>query len=163
MIAINLIEVKNFMNLLFTSEIFDNFLVSEATIINGITYSVDGHVNRESENDLRDDYPYGLASYGKIRPRLLKLISGNHTPEYIKFVLTLSPDNIERTLESIHSSLTEKDISGMYLNIIYQKQKLTVTTGLSYRIFTKDKALEQEWDRFVQLFLKKNNIYFETL
>jgi predicted fused transcriptional regulator/phosphomethylpyrimidine kinase len=78
-------------------------------------------------------------------------------------VLALSPENLHRTLESIGSSFTEDDISGVFLNIRYQNQLLSLTTGISYKIFSVDKTLDAEWDRLVKQFLKQHEISFSEL
>ena len=75
----------------------------------------------------------------------------------------LSPENLHRTLESIKSSFTEQDITGIFLNIRYQNQLLSLTTGISYNIFSVDKTLENEWDRMVRQFLTNHEIAFEEL
>ena len=49
------------------------------------------------------------------------------------------------------------------MNIRFQKQQLTLTTGISYRIFSVDKTLDNEWDRLVKQFLKQHEIAFEEL
>ena len=75
----------------------------------------------------------------------------------------LSPKNLARTLSSIQSSFTGNDITGVFMNIRYQNQLLSLTTGISYNIFSVDKTLDNEWDRLVRQFLKKHEIAFEEL
>ena len=105
-----------------------------------------------------DFLPYAL-----LRGNCFDLIKGKKTPSSFKFVLLLSPKNLERTLSSIQSSFTGNDITGVFLNIRFQKQQLTLTTGISYRIFSVDKTLDNEWDRLVKQFLKQHEIAFEEL
>ena len=91
------------------------------------------------------------------------LIKGKRTPSYFKFVFLLSPKNLERTLLSTHSSFTPEDITGMFINLKFQQKKLLLTTGISYRIFSVDKSLDQEWDSLVKRFLTAHEISFEEL
>ena len=77
--------------------------------------------------------------------------------------LLLSPENLKRTLSQTGSSFTENDISAVFLNIRFQNGELTVTTGISYRIFSPDKTLEHEWDTLLKRFLTKNQISFDEL
>lgn len=163
MIALQILEVKPFMNKLLTSDMFHHFLLAEATIVNGVSYTVDGHITREDANDLREEFPYALASFDRVQKQILEMIKGSHTPTYMKFVFCLSPDNVINTLNSIQSSLDPSSISGMYINLVYQGEHILCTTGVSYSIFAKDHALEQEWDRLVKLFFTKQNVYYETL
>ena len=94
---------------------------------------------------------------------MFDLIKGRRTPSYFKFVFLLSPKNLERTLLSTHSSFTPEDITGMFINLKFQQKKLLLTTGISYRIFSVDKSLDQEWDSLVKRFLTAHEISFEEL
>lgn len=163
MIALQFTEIKPFMNKLLTEDLFHHFLLSEATIVNGVTYSIDGHITRRDETELVADYPYPLATYEKMQPHIYEMVKGTHTPSYMKFVLCLSPENVAKTLDSVGSGLHPGDLSGMYINLTYQNDQILATTGISYSIFTKDRALEQEWDRLVKLFFTKNNLNFALL
>ncbi|MCR4955495.1 MAG: DUF5721 family protein [Lachnospiraceae bacterium] len=146
MIALQFEEIKPFMNKLLADTMFHNFILSGATIVNGVSYTVEGHT-----------------VFSKVQPVLFSMVKGSETPSYMKMVFSLSPENIKSTLASIHSELLPEEIGGMFINITFQDGKLFATTGVSYAIFTKDHALEGEWDRLVKLFFTKNNLFFETL
>lgn len=167
MIALNLFEIKDFMNKLLCTETFDNFLLKEATIQNSITWNLDGTINtaffsgeERKEQQLAD---FSFLPFGQCRSHCFDLIKGKRTPSYFKFVFLLSPANLARTLEQTHSTFTTEDITGMFLNLKFQNGKLLLTTGISYRIFSVDKSLEQEWDSLVKRFLKNHEISFEEL
>ena len=51
----------------------------------------------------------------------------------------------------------------MFMNIKYQNQLLTLTTGVSYRTFSTDKSLDGAWDKLVQKMLLQHHIAFEEL
>ncbi|MBO4214647.1 MAG: hypothetical protein IKX99_07225 [Lachnospiraceae bacterium] len=159
MLLLKLPDVKSAMNTLLTTNSFDNFLVSEITIVNSVTYNIDGHVVESDDNDLT----VPLMPYEKLRPIVLSMIKGNKTPSYMKFILTLSPENIANTAKSIGSPTNPEDITGMYLNIVFQNGSLNVTTGIAYRSFMKDVALEKEWDRLLPIFLNKSAVSYEIL
>lgn len=167
MIALNLLEIKDFMNKLLCSETFDNFLLREATIQNSVTWSLDGSLNTDfySGEELENDGLSGLPflPFGKVRPQCFDLIKGKRTPTYFKFVFLLSPANLARTLKQTKSSFTPEDITGMFLNLKFQRGKLLLTTGISYRTFSADKSLESEWDQLVKRFLKNHGIVFDEL
>lgn len=167
MLALKLTDVKDFMNKLLRSETFDHFLLQEAVISGAANYIIDGRLNQEyfSSEELEEahiaDYPF--LPFSMLRGNCFDLIKGKKTPTSFRFVFLLSPENQKKTLESLHSSFTEKDIRGFFLNLKYQNQILTLTTGVSYQIFSMDKSLENEWDRLVIRFLKQQNIAFEEL
>jgi hypothetical protein len=167
MLALELNNVKDFMNKLLASEIFDHFLLQEAVITAASTYVIDGRITKGFYSD-EEKEKLGITGctflpYSMLRQKCFDLIKGKKTPASFKFVLTLSPENLKRTLESVGSSFGPDDISGVFLNIRYQNQLLTLTTGVSYRIFSADRTLDIEWDRLVKLFLQQHDIEFGEL
>lgn len=167
MIALKITEVKNFMNKLLCQDIFDHFLIQEASIHTNAAYHIDGTIQSDfyNEEELEENHLKGLTflPYGMLRNPCFSLIKGKKTPSYFKFSLLLSPDNLKRTLMQTNSSFTENDISAVFINIRFQSSELTLTTGISYRIFSTDKTFDHEWDDLVRRFLKKNEIFFEEL
>lgn len=144
MILLNLPNVKNTMNSLLTSDSFDSFVVHEINITNDINLSIQGH----------------MGEYATIRPIVLEAVKKRATPSSMRFILSLSPDNIGKTVSSIDTATDPSLISGMFINIVYSNGSLNLTTGISYTTFMKDVALEKEWDRLVPIFLSKHNIEF---
>ena len=167
MTALNLPEIKEFMNKLLCSETFDHFLLKEAVIKTAVTFTIDGTIDHtfysSDETETLGLTGFSCLPFGMLRSQCFDLIKGKRTPSYFKFVLELSPTNLTRTLEQIHSSFTAADISGVFLNLKFQNDALLLTTGVSYRIFSPDKSLEHEWDRLVERFLKNNGIVYEKL
>lgn len=165
--ALELTDIKDFMNKFLRSEIFDHFLLQEGVIHSAASYVIDGRVNKGfySENELEELSlkDCSFLPYAMLRGNFFDLIKGKKTPSSFKFVLLLSPENLRRTLTSTGSSFSENDITGVFINIRYQSQLLTLTTGISYNIFSTDKTLDNEWDRLVRQFLKQHEIAFEEL
>ncbi len=162
--AFQLTEKKNFMNLLLRSELFDNFLLAEASIHAAVNYEIDGRLNHsfysadELESLRLSDLEY--LPYGKLRPICFDLIRGHHAPSYFKFVLALSPANLRNTVLASGTSVSPQDIRAAFLNILYQNENLVLATGVSYRTFIADKSFENEWNKYAMHFLKKNKIIF---
>lgn len=167
MIALDISGIKDFMNKLLCTETFDHFLLKEATIQTGITWSLEGELNSNfySTEELDELGLAGLSflPFGQVRTQCFDLIKGKRTPSYFKFVFLLSPENLSRTLTQTHSTFTPEDITGMFVNLKFQHGRLLLTTGISYRIFSTDKSLEQEWDALIKRFLKNHEISFEEL
>ncbi|MDD6057953.1 MAG: DUF5721 family protein [Clostridiales bacterium] len=167
MIALNLTEIKDFMNKLLCTEIFDNFLLKEGTLQNSVVWHLDGALTPDfySTEELEE---LGLSGFSflpfrELRPQFFHLMRGKRTPSYFKFIFLLSPDNLARTLAQTKAGFTPEDIAGMFLNLKYQNGALLLTTGISYRIFSIDKSLENEWDMLIRRFLKNHEIAFEEL
>lgn len=159
-------DQKQFMNQLLKSGLFDHFLLSEASIHGAVSYHVDGHANRdffdaeEWEELAADGAEYIPFSY--FRPVCYELIRGKHTPVSFKLVFLLSPANAERTIASADCGLSARDVSGMFLNLSFREGAMTFTSGISYRTFTTDHALDAAWDALTARFLSKNNISFDV-
>lgn len=167
MLALELTDTKDFMYKLLKSDLFDRFLLQEGTITAGASYAVDGRINRGyyTDGELAE---LGIADcrflpFSMLRGNFFDLIKGRKAPSSFKFIFLLSPQNLARTLESSASGCTLQDINGIVLNIRYQNQLLSLTTGVSYTAFRQDKTLENEWDRMVKQFLKKHGIAYEEL
>ena len=167
MIALELTDIKDFMNKLLRTEVFDHFLLQEAVITSGASYVIDGHITKgyytDEEVETMGISGYKMLPFSLLRGNCFDLIKGKKTPNSFKFVFLLSPENLKKTLASSGSSYTENDISGVFLILKYQNQLLTLTTGISYNIFSTDKSLESNWDKLVCRFLYQNDIKFEEL
>ena len=167
MTALSILNVKEFMNVLLRSGVFDSFLLSEGSITTYMTFHLDGRSKADFFSP--EDEAYALVSqesyvpFSLVRPACFDLIKGKRAPSSFQFVFQLSSDNQARTLASIGSSFSTGDISGMYLNLKYHNMQLTCTTGVSCRVFSMDKSLEQSWDELVKRFLKSHQLAFEEL
>ncbi len=167
MTSLSILNVKEFMNILLRSDVFDSFLLSEGSITTYMAFHLDGRCRSDFFSP--EDEPYAQVSQEKYipfslaRPVCFDLIKGKRTPSSFHFVFQLSSENQAKTLASIGSNFLPEDISGMYLNLKYQNQQLTCTTGVSCRVFSLDKSLEQAWDELVKRFLKAHCVPFEEL
>lgn len=167
MTALSIVNVKEFMNIFLRTNVFDSFLLSEGSITTYMTYILDGHANTDFFSPEDEAYPLVTQDeyipFSLVRSTCFDLIKGKRTPSSFKFVFLLSNENKERTLASLHSQFSPTDISGMYLNLKYQNQQLVCTTGVSCRIFSMDKSLEQSWDDMVVRFFKNHGIAVEQI
>ena len=149
MICLQISDIKNFMNTLLRSETFDNFLLQEAIITSAATYRISGQITQDfyTQEELETLALTGFRflPFSMLRTNCFDLIKGKKTPASFRFVFLLSPENLKKTVSSINSSYQPNDITGIYMNLKYQNQLLTITTGISYSIFSPDKTLENEW------------------
>lgn len=158
--TIEILDIKEFMQLLLQSDTFDGYDLVSGEIHTDMLYTLDGHINRDffSEEECeayslseRTYLPWHLA-----KAKIFLLIKGKKTPSGMKFVLRLPADVITRMIQQ-QSSLQAGDIDGIYLNILFQGQKLNVICGISYKTFTLNKDLEDNISsNFTTLFKSKN-------
>ena len=128
-------DQKHFMNRLLKSDLFDHFLLAEATVHGAVSYQIDGHINRDfyDVDELAELTEAGSAylPFSHLRPILFELIRGKHTPLYFKFVFLLSPSNAEKTIRSSDTGFSPDDISGIFLNLTFRDGQMILTNGVS--------------------------------
>lgn len=163
--AITILDIKPFMQLLFQTDQLDSYSLISADIRTDITYSLDGHINKNfySEEELslfslesKAYLPWSLA-----KEKVFTIIKGKKTPSLLKIVLKASEQLVNELLAVTSSSLHANDIDGMFLNIMFQENKLNVVCGISYQIFTLDKNLESEFASNIVTLFKSYGITCE--
>lgn len=167
MIALELTDIKDFMNKLLRSDVFDHFLLQEAMITSSATYTINGQITKGffTEEEIEELHLDGcrFLPFSMLKGNCFDLIKGKKTPSAFRFVFLLSPTNMAKTIAAVGSSYTASDVTGMYINLKYQNQMLSLTTGIAYSIFSTDKTLESEWDKMVIKFLKQHEIAFDEI
>lgn len=158
MIAIQIKNIKGFMNSLLLQETFDRFLVSEASITTFTTFSITGDLRKEFFDPDSPDWDQyqnrTQVTWKEIRSFCLSVIKGKRTPLSFKFVFQLPPEEVPKLLEQSGSTLQPEDVYGLYFNCQFQSDTLTLTTGSSIRIFTLDRSLDQTWDKMMEAFIE---------
>lgn len=163
--AIQILDIKPFMQLLFQTDVLDLYKFVSAELRTDMLYSLDGHINRDffcsEELDTLHLTGETYLPWHIAREKVFMLIKGKKTPSQLKIILKFSDSQINNFLKSSNSSLNSNDINGLFLNIMFQENKLNVICGISYNVFTMNKDLESElFDLFVTLF-KSHNIACE--
>lgn len=163
--SIHILDIKPFMQLLFQTEQLNEYEFVSADIRTDMTYSLDGHINRSffSEEELIQHSltQRSYLTWSIAREKVFTLIKGKRTPSLLKIVLRASVPETDNLISSTNSSLNSNDIDGIFLNIIFQENKLNVICGISYKIFTMDKELESEFSTKIITLLKSNSITCE--
>ncbi len=161
MVALAINDISALMNEMLKGEMFDHFLLREASVSQAFSATIDGTLRPEfysGEEDAADLTDLSYIPFSRVRPLCLDLIRGRHRPDAFRFVFLLSPDNQAATIERSGTPFCTEDISGMFLNLNYRNETLTCTTGISYRTFSMDRSLEAEWDRMAALFFRQHGI-----
>lgn len=160
MIALRAEDVRTFTSKLFVKEDFDQFLVKEIEIVTFNCFTIDGHIRQGyfGEEELEERKIEEFSSWKMLRPICFALIKGKKLPGSFRIVLQLSPGAVEKFVKNSGLGITESQIQGLYLNIRYEEGVLYCVTGTSLYVFTLDKALETEWDRAVERFMREHDI-----
>ncbi|WP_310602888.1 DUF5721 family protein [Anaerosporobacter sp.] len=163
MVSLHVVDVKSFMNHLLVHNVFDNFLLSELEITTYNQFKINGKLNAdwydEEEKETLEDTQY--STWSKIKPIAFSLMKGKKVPVVFKIVLILSPANTKKIIEKALPNYDLSQVGTLYLNIRYENGILHLVTGVSMKVFTLDKTVEQEWDSNMKQFLRHFEIVFE--
>lgn len=165
MIALKIEEQKIFTSGLFIGEIFDGFLVREAEVVTFNSFTIDGRVRHGyySDEELEENQIEEFSFWKVLKPFCFSLIKGKRLPESFRIVFMLSPDAKEKFVEKHVPGLLPDQVGGLYLNVHYENNEMTVVTGTSMNMFTLDKTLENEWDESVRVFFQRHGIAVSSL
>ncbi|MCR4895420.1 MAG: DUF5721 family protein [Lachnospiraceae bacterium] len=164
MIAVRVSQARALMGPLLTGDTFDSFLLQEATVRAAVTYQIDGRIREgyyAAEDPEKPDYEW--MPWARMREQIFGLIRGQHTPEYLRFVLQLRP---ESALEMLQKGDPESDfsqLSALVIVITFEDGKAVITTGTSYHTFVPDKTADRIWDKQFPRFLEMKGIGFEIM
>lgn len=154
MIALKITDTKDFMTKLLAADTFDTFLFSEGTVTTFTTFAMDGTWHPEFFGE-KEHTPL---TWKLMRPVIYSLVRGKHTPIQMRIVLKLADYNVESLLRQSGLSLASEQVDGLFLNLNYGKDEVSVTTGTSLKIFTLDRSLDRIWDDMVRKFFLSRRI-----
>lgn len=166
MIALKIIDVKEFMNKLLLGETFDRFHFAEASISTFNVFTIDGRLQQDffdtdTAASLKDRHvEYSL--WRDVKTYCFSIIRGKRTPLNFKIVFQLSHHQFEKLAGYAQDTLTIPACN-FYLNIQYKNHTLLCTTGVSYPSFSMDKRSEHLWDDMICDFFSKQQIPYEKL
>ncbi|HHZ00013.1 MAG TPA: hypothetical protein GYA03_02840 [Tissierellia bacterium] len=153
MITLNIIDVKKTMGMLLKGDLFDDFEVRTVEVQTFTKFNIDGILNKSFfDTDEREMYTRNYVLWEEIKPYVFNIIKGEKTPTYFKIVLSANGDTLNKF---------SKDVSALFINLIYSQEKLTCTTGVALKNFVLDKSDEYEWDEYIRSFFKKAQIFVE--
>lgn len=130
---LTLAEIKGFMQKLLKEEVLDGWEVRHVQIQSFMVFEI-----------------AGSCEWGKLRPYVHNIISGNQRPSLLKIVLALPQDEWD---------VVHPNGSAFFLNIQFDGEELLCTTATSEKVFTMDKTVDAAWDSYVKLFMKEHQIY----
>lgn len=162
MLALQIVDRKDFTSKLFLGEVFHHFSFVEASFTTFLTHTLDGTLQKAFYDS--DSCPQRtFCLWEEVQPQCYAIIRGKRTPLQFKIVLQLAPENVERLLLQSGLPIRSDDVFSLSLNFHFDGKQILCTTGTSLRIFTLDRSLDRIWDDMVKCFLKKQGIsYMES-
>lgn len=165
MIALKIHDIKLFMSGLLLHTTFDEYLAKEVEIVTSCTFQIDGKVQKDwyssDEIEMMNNRHY--VKWSEIKQHAYQLIRGNKTPLSFRIIFMLSEENKKQFVQETGISFQSEDISGLFLNVRYDKEDLIIVTGSSLSIFSLDKSVDQQWDSYVKEIFSKCKIAYEEM
>ena len=166
MIALSIIDVKDFMNKLLIGEVFDRFFLVEASVTTFNTFTIDGRLQQDFfDTDTVAMHKSNSIEYSlwrDVKPYCFSVIRGRRTPLNFRIVLQLSHKQTQQILNPSFPDGSVPDCR-FCLNLQYRNDSLLCTTGVSYTSFCLDKRPEHLWDEIIGIFLSGQEIAFQVL
>ena len=142
-------EKADYIRELFVSK-YDSFYLYEARVKTKLDYYINGRLNKAYfDSEQAEELPEYI-EWKDIKQTVYDYIRGKRLPIAFKIILMFNRENINRLLEMNHLPVSSEDVGALFLNVVYEHETLSVTTGTSLKIFTLDKTLEQVWDDTVK-------------
>ncbi len=171
MISLQITSMKQFMAQLLASDTFDIFLLEEAVIGTGCTFTIDGHVNHAfytenraaAEMDGSSDSEYDLRPWSEMKKICFDLIKGKRTPLFFRFVLHLKPEKADALLRKENCEVDPSGVKALALNIRYDGNRAVLTTATAFHTFLLTKEPDLIWDRALMQYLDAKGISYEQL
>lgn len=152
MVMIEIENIKKFMAGFLGGNLFDDFLMSEGKLSMNIAYEFDGKILKEfydtEEWEEMQMYPYVM--WKEEKEKIFSLVKGKKTPLSFQFVMMLKPDLVSEILAKYNLAIREDEVAGLFINVLYDRQGLKCTAGVSRKTFVLDKTLEEAWDQEVK-------------
>ena len=167
MLALNINTTTTFMHKLLIGDAFHVFSLVEASITTFNQFHIDGKLHMDffdtdTEQQLSADKII-YSSWGDVKAYCYSIIRGKLPPLQFKFIMRLSPSQINILPANNIFSFSDSELSDLFLNIQFKNNELLCTTGIFSQVFTLDKTSETTWDNAVLDFFRYHQIDFTIL
>ena len=167
MLALKINTTKTFMHKLLIGDAFHVFSLVEASITTFNQFHIDGKLHMDffdtdTEQQLSADKII-YSSWGDVKAYCYSIIRGTLPPLQFKFIMHLSPSQINILPANNIFSFSDSELSDLFLNIQFKNNELLCTTGIFSQVFTLDKTSETTWDNAVLDFFRYHQIDFTIL
>ena len=162
MLALKINTTKTFMHKLLIGDAFHVFSLVEASITTFNQFHIDGKLHMDffdtdTEQQLSADKII-YSSWGDVKAYCYSIIRGKLPPLQFKFIMRLSPSQINILPANNIFSFSDSELSDLFLNIQFKNNELLCTTGIFSQVFTLDKTSETTWDNAVLDFFTYHQI-----
>ncbi|MCR5368801.1 DUF5721 family protein [Eubacterium sp.] len=150
MISENIENVKGLVSRLLSDEIFANMLLYSLEVKNAYLTEVSGKMNKEFFDSSEEAGAEEYIRWSDVRELFFQSIKGSRLPLKFKIVLLADSLLIEKIGEAAEIQNASGNIASLGVNIYYDRNGLSITSGTSLKLFTMDKSVEKCWDEWVR-------------
>lgn len=136
-LALEIYEIKGFMNRLLKEDAFDAFEVRSVELKGAVRIALDGQTES------------GWIGWREIRPDVFGLIKGKERPKQLKIVFSA---------DAAWRDAIDPAAAALFLNLHYEGDRVKVTTGCAQKGFSLDRQGEYRWDEAVLQFFARAKI-----
>lgn len=154
MISLHPKNLREFNRQLFAGTAFDAFLVPEAHFHTAFRTDIDGQPSVPKESG--EEAPASCIRWSTLRGLALAIVHGTEAPKSFSLVFKLPDEEIVRLLPELAADPAE--VGGLYLNIRYAREELSITTGCRLKVFSLDKTWEKAWDLKAEEYLRQKGL-----
>jgi len=157
-------HVKDFMQHLFTHGTFCSFEARGIVVHSFTCFHISGEkvvsandnsrspdAHTEPDSQAEPNRHPGHCTWEEIRPYVRHIIKGKEKPRAMKIIFAHSSP------ETLHPSA-----AALFINVTYEGGSLSCTTASSQKQFALDKAVDMEWDSWVQNFFTREGISYSN-
>ena len=132
-------DIKKFVNLLLKENTCDKFEIRNCEISTFVNFEIDCKLNKDylelfqEEEEIKREF----CLWKELRPKIYEIIKGKIKPSKMKFVFSAS----ESFTKKFH-----ENAKALFLNILFDNNKILVVTGTSQTYFSLDNSLEILWE-----------------
>ena len=162
--AIEIDNVKKMVEMLLSSDFFGEMLLYKAEVRGAYDISMDGNINPDffDSDDLavhEKEISEGYVTWANSRNLFYQALRGKNLPISFNITLIVPKSDNEKILKKYNENIDVSDLSSLSLNVIYDREKMIVTSGTSMKFFTMDRSIEMIWDDIVQNTFNNLEIY----
>ena len=136
------------MGQLLREDIFDIFEVRSVEIATSTRINIDGMLETPPEAADEHKKP-GFTTWEALRPLAYEIIKASPKPKHVKIVFSYKANE---------TCDVHPNAAALFLNMVYENDSVSFTTGASQREFALDKSLDANWEEWVTGFFMKNNL-----
>ncbi len=133
-------NVKGFMPKLLVQNTFDKFEAREVVVDTFAKFEISANLTKNIEE---------VMTWETLKPYVYNIIKGNVLPKSIKVVFALQREEMIELSENF---------SACFLNMNYENNEISFTTGTSSKTFTLSKDADKYFEEYIQKFFLESGI-----